>query len=77
MTGVNTGTAGTTLQTLELEPGYYRTSETSPNILECHREEACVGGSDASQYCASGYRDACKQPAHVISVLRLDYWLPL
>ena len=64
MTGVDSkGSAGATLQTLDLEPGYYRTSETSRNVLECHREEACVGGSNASQYCAPGYQDACKYPS--------------
>lgn len=61
MIGANaTRGAGKTLGTLELERGYYRTSETSLDILECHREEACVGGSNASRYCAAGYRDACK-----------------
>ncbi|CBJ26186.1 conserved unknown protein [Ectocarpus siliculosus] len=57
--GVNvSGNAGTTLQTLDLESGYYRTSAESDIILECHREEACVGGSTAGEYCATGYQGA-------------------
>eukprot|EP00903_Cladosiphon_okamuranus_P016944 g15619.t1 len=59
MTGADsTSNAGATLQTLDLEPGYYRTSPTSRDVLECHREEACIGGNDASQYCAEGYQGA-------------------
>lgn len=50
---------GTTLSTLDLEKGYYRTSADSKNILKCLREEACVGGVDSSNYCASGYQGPC------------------
>lgn len=63
MTGATTASAGTTLEMLELDRGYYRTSSTSQDLLECHQKQACVGGSNAEQYCASGYRDACKTPA--------------
>lgn len=51
---------GTTLQTLTLDEGYYRDRATSLEILKCYRPEACKGGDDASNYCASGYEGACK-----------------
>lgn len=54
------GNAGTTLQTLNLESGHYRTSADSENILECPREEACVGKDIAGEYCATGYQGACE-----------------
>ncbi|CAM9477686.1 unnamed protein product [Ectocarpus fasciculatus] len=52
------GNAGATVATLELEPGYYRTSADSREVLQCHQEEACLGGVDTSEYCASGYEGA-------------------
>eukprot|EP00903_Cladosiphon_okamuranus_P015456 g14274.t1 len=56
-TGIkNSEEMGATLQTLELESGYYRTSNVSRSILECYREEACTGGSDPNEYCAAGYQ---------------------
>lgn len=59
--GVNaSGNAGTTLQTLDLESGHYRTSSESENVLECPRGEACVGGGIAGHYCATGYQGACE-----------------
>lgn len=51
---------GMTLSTLKLERGYYRTSIESGEILQCHREEACVGGVEPSGYCGTGYRGACE-----------------
>ncbi|CAM9660999.1 unnamed protein product [Ascophyllum nodosum] len=54
--GVNTtGNSGMTLETLSLMPGFYRTFSKSREILECYREEACMGGSNADRYCAEGY----------------------
>lgn len=53
---------GTTLETLELEPGYYRTSNKSHDVLECFQEAACKGGVDAADdgYCAEGYSGPCE-----------------
>ncbi|CAH0380210.1 unnamed protein product [Pelagomonas calceolata] len=45
--------AGTTLATLNVHPGYWRTGRTSPKLKRCFLESACVGGN-ASQ-CAPGY----------------------
>ncbi|CAN0085623.1 unnamed protein product, partial [Ascophyllum nodosum] len=41
-----TGDGGMTVETLNLMPGFYRTSYESREVLEC---------SDASRYCADGY----------------------
>ncbi|CAN0297003.1 unnamed protein product [Pylaiella littoralis] len=49
---------GTTLSTLNLTSGYFRTSSGSHNILKCLRGEACNGGVNTSDYCASGYHGA-------------------
>ncbi|CAM9892814.1 unnamed protein product, partial [Ectocarpus sp. 8 AP-2014] len=57
MTGAS-GNAGATVATLELDPGYYRTSADSREVLQCHQEEACMGGVETSEYCASGYEGA-------------------
>ncbi|CAN0364157.1 unnamed protein product [Ascophyllum nodosum] len=50
-----TGNSGMTLETLNLMPGFYRTFNKSRDVLECYREEACMGGSNADTYCAEGY----------------------
>ena len=60
--GVNiTRDSGMTLKTLDLMSGFYRTSYKSREVLECYREEACVGGSNASSYCAAGYAGPCEE----------------
>ena len=59
--GVNTtGNGGMTLKTLNLKPGFYRTSYKSREVLECYREKSCLGGSNASRYCAEGYAGPCE-----------------
>ena len=59
--GVNTtGMTGMTLETLNLMSGFYRASNKSREILECHREDACLGGSKADTYCAKGYTGLCE-----------------
>lgn len=55
-----TSSSGGTLASLELDEGFYRTSAESSSILECFNRDACKGGSDASSYCAEGYRGPCK-----------------
>lgn len=59
-TGVVTTEKGATVESLELEEGYYRVSNTSHDIMECYREAACTGGDDAGDYCATGYTGPCK-----------------
>ena len=59
-TGVNSSSEGTLVTTLELRGGYYRTSNTSHTVLECHRQDSCVGGPNASEYCSDGYKGPCE-----------------
>lgn len=47
-----------TLESLNLARGYWRSSSTSKDILECYEEDACVGGVDG--YCELGYGGPCK-----------------
>ncbi|CAM9957302.1 unnamed protein product, partial [Laminaria digitata] len=58
--GASTSASGTTVATLVLERGYYRTSYQSHNVLECYLPEACVGGADTTKYCAAGYTGPCE-----------------
>ena len=56
-----TGHSGMTLETLDLMPGSFRTSNKSKEVLECYREEACKGGSIAGSYCEKGYTGPCEE----------------
>lgn len=58
--GTDASGAGTTLATLNLAKGYYRTSNESHIVLMCYQKDACTGGIDADNYCAAGYRGPCK-----------------
>ena len=50
----------TTLQTLDMKEGYFRISTESPIVLKCFRQDACLGGIEQSDYCATGYTGPCK-----------------
>ena len=56
-----TGISGMTLETLDLMSGFFRTSNKSREVLECYREEACMGGSTVGRYCAEGYGGPCEE----------------
>ena len=58
--GVNTGNSGMTLETLDLMPGFFRTSKQSKEVLECNRKDACLGGPTVALYCAEGYTGPCE-----------------
>lgn len=54
---------GTTLETLSLEPGFWRASESSAAVIKCPYEASCTAQassnaptSKASGYCAKGYK---------------------
>lgn len=51
---------GTTLASLQLAEGYYRTSNESHVVLECYRKDSCIGGLDPTTYCATGYEGPCE-----------------
>lgn len=51
----------TTVEMLLIEPGYWRSSSTSTNILACYNADACRGGvTGADDYCREGYEGPCK-----------------
>lgn len=52
---------GTTLETLVIESGYYRSTNNTTEIYVCYNEKACLGGqSGSSDYCAIGYMGPCE-----------------
>ena len=50
----------TTLQTLDIKEGFFRISTESAIVLECFQQDACLGGIEPSDYCATGYTGPCK-----------------
>ena len=55
------GTA--TLETLDVDPGYWRATSTSRIILPCFYKTACKGGVTGDpEYCLKGYEGPCKKP---------------
>lgn len=59
-TGSSAPYVGTTVQTLELDAGYYRVSNLSRVVFECHNKQACKGGANVDDYCAEGYTGPCE-----------------
>lgn len=58
--GTSAPYVGTTVKTLKLDAGYYRASDQSRVVLECHNKKACEGGSTVGDYCAEGYTGPCE-----------------
>ena len=54
--GVDRVNYGLELQSLPLDPGYWRTTPNSTNVEACRTEEACVGGNDTLTYCLYGHK---------------------
>ena len=44
-----------TVPTLSLEPGFWRSSETSKEVLPCLDKRHCKGGSNVTDLCTEGY----------------------
>ena len=59
-TGTVATSIATTVESLTLKKGFYRTSKENDIVMECYRSEACLGGSDPDEYCAEGYEGACE-----------------
>ena len=52
---------GTALETLDIDQGYWRVTNTSDNVLACYNPDACIGGqTGAGGFCAQGYKGPCK-----------------
>lgn len=66
--GATFSPSGTTLETLVLDTGYYRTSNKSHVVVECYQREACVGGVDPGGICAVGYKGPCKGESFIYSL---------
>lgn len=60
MAGTRASSSGTTVATLDLQEGYYRTSAESQVVVECFLTSACAGGTDPENYCADGYKGPCE-----------------
>lgn len=53
---------GTTLETVSINPGFWRATSTSKDLLACYRDEACLGGVTGSpDYCANSYEGPCER----------------
>jgi hypothetical protein len=57
-------TENMTLATLNIMPGSWRTNENSTDVRACPVEDACVGGTNTTEYCREGhegpYCNLCK-----------------
>lgn len=74
--GAASTTRGATIETLELLPGFYRSTLTSSDIRECLYEAACHGGRILGEYCAPGYSGPCeKRFVHVSMIVCLLYFV--
>ena len=57
----NSTGGSTTLESLLIERGYWRATNTSTNILACYNSDACLGGLTGEQgYCSKGYEGPCE-----------------
>ena len=59
----------TTLESLLIEPGYWRATNTSTDILACYNTGACLGGLTGEQdFCAEGYEGPCEYEENLLLV---------
>lgn len=50
-----------TLETLSIEPGYWRATASSTEIVPCYHADACLGGvTGTAGYCLEGYEGPCE-----------------
>ena len=55
LNGADCPLVGTTVDTITLKFGYWRTSASSDDIRKCRQPEFCVGGDDSEDYCEIGH----------------------
>lgn len=54
-----------TIEFLSIDPGYWRATNTSTDVLACYSGKACVGGvTGRKEYCHTGYEGPCKYGDH-------------
>lgn len=57
----NSSGGNVTLETISIQPGYWRATVSSTDILECYNGDACLGGvSGTDDYCLEGYEGPCE-----------------
>lgn len=55
------GTVTTTIEGVIVEPGYWRASSQSRNVLACFNANACLGGLTGDpDFCLIGYKGPCE-----------------
>ena len=53
--------SSTTIESLSIDPGYWRSTATSKNVLVCYHTDACRGGvTGSSDFCRKGYQGPCE-----------------
>ena len=52
--GVSLSTPGMTLETLNILPGFWRTSPNSTEVLACLNADHCQGGNKTTDFCSDG-----------------------
>lgn len=63
----NSGGGHATLENLIVDPGHWRASNTSREILACFNEDACLGGVTGDpSFCREGYEGPCEWTPHLI-----------
>jgi hypothetical protein len=55
MEGVREDKAGMNVTTLDVKPGFWRTSPASSDVMHCLGEHHCAGGNDPENSCEYGY----------------------
>lgn len=51
----------TTIELLSIDQGFWRATNTSPDIFACYNTEACGGGVTGSEdFCRKGYMGPCQ-----------------
>lgn len=66
---------GSTLETLEILPGWYRATNSTAKIFRCYNEDACLGGATgAEDFCADGYTGPCEWGMQVLVSVRTGEW---
>ena len=53
--GMSDSTFGMTVTNMELEPGFWRATRSSEELLPCLNADHCKGGAEPSETCSEGY----------------------
>ena len=57
----SSGGGTVTLEQLAIDPGYWRATASSEDVLACYHADACLGGvTGTAGYCREGYEGPCE-----------------